>query len=325
MSTKTTICPHCKSRNTRKRGVENNIQTYSCNSCHRRFRNKRKHKKHVADQIWFDYVFHKQTIRELLGLYDLDKKTIYKYLQEYTIEDKNDHNPRPINLVVDATYFGKRLDSTSWGVILFRDQKNKENLWWKFVDTESSYGYREGKEFLESKGYTILSVTCDGFKGNINVFKGILLQMCHFHMKQIVIRNISLRPKTESGKVLLALVKEIPNMTENVFMNRLKMFWAKYYDFLLEKTYHPEGDWSYTHEGVLNAYRSLEFWSRYLFTYHRDRNIPNTTNTCDGHFSHVKDIVRIHRGITKIFKQKVITSIFKENSIAPLLKKKKRF
>ena len=100
------------------------------------------------------------------------------------------HTPRAIHLVVDATYFGKRTDDTSWGVILFRDADLKENLWWKYIDTERETYYREGKEFLEYRGYTIRSVTCDGFSGNLPVFKGIPTQMCQFHMKQIVIRNI---------------------------------------------------------------------------------------------------------------------------------------
>lgn len=86
----------------------------------------------------------------------MDEKTIHSYLQNYVVTEKNDHTPRPIHLVVDTTYFGKRRDGTSWGVMLFRDADKKENLWWKYVTTESSDGYREGKEFLERKGYLIL-------------------------------------------------------------------------------------------------------------------------------------------------------------------------
>jgi hypothetical protein len=86
-----------------------------------------------------------------------------------------------------------------------------------------------------------------------------------------------------------------------------------------EKTYHPNGSWSYTHEGVRRAYLSIIKWFDYLFTYQNDKLIPNTTNTCDGHFSHIKDIVRIHRGLHKSLKQKVLDSIFLESTIAPKL------
>lgn len=238
------------------------------------------------------------------------------YLESFKVKEKV-HTPRPIHLVVDATYFGKRKESTSWGVILFRDPVKKENLWWRFVDTEKESYYREGKETLERLGYIILSVTCDGFSGNIPVFKGIPIQMCHFHMKQIVIRNVTLFPKTEAGQVILAIAKTITYTTQEDFARRLRDFHVAYNSFLNEKTYHPEGNWSYTHDGVRSAHRSLLFWYSYLFTYHGNKFIPNTTNTCDGHFSHIKDIVRIHRGMNLFLKRKVLDSILLESTIAP--------
>ena len=251
-----------------------------------------------------------------------DKKTIITHLDAYEVPTKV-HNPRPIHLVVDATYFGKRTDNTSWGVVLFRDATLKENLWWKYIDTERESYYREGKEFLLSLGYTILSITCDGFSGNIPVFKGFPLQMCHFHMKQIVTRNVTLKPQTESGQAILALARTLTHTDEKTFAFRVRGFYAKYYSFLNEKTYHPDGRWSYTHDGVRRAYNSLVHWFQYLFTCEKDTAIPNTTNTCDGHFSHVKDIVRIHRGLHRSLKWKVLDAIFLESTIAPKKRSKK--
>ena len=245
-----------------------------------------------------------------------ERKTIEKILDTYTIEKKS-HIPRAIHLVVDATYFGSRKDGTGWGVLLFRDADKKENLWWKYLDHESAYDYLEGRRFLEITGYTILSVTCDGFSGNIPVFKGIPLQMCHFHMKQIVVRNVTLNPKTEAGKVIFAVVQTLTYSQQEDFARRLREYHVKYVSFLNEKTYHPEGGWSYTHDGVRKAYFSLVNWYPYLFTYLQDKQIPNTTNTCDGHFSHIKDIVRIHRGLSKEFKKKVLDSILLSSTIAP--------
>lgn len=237
-------------------------------------------------------------------------------LNTHTLEKKI-HNPRPIHLVVDATYFGSRKDNTSWGVILFRDSDRKENLWWSYVEHESTSGYYQGKVELERLGYTILSVTCDGFSGNIPVFKGIPLQMCHFHMKQIVVRNVTLNPQTEAGKVIFALVQTLTYITQEDFARRLREYHVKCVHFLNERTHHPEGGSSFTHEGVRAAYLSLVKWYPYLFTHLQDKLIPNTTNTCDGHFSHIKDIIRIHRGMNLSFKRKVLNSIFLESTIAP--------
>lgn len=295
------------------------MQTYRCKECGRRFRNARRTINH--DNLWFAYVFHKQTIRELADATGHDRKTLIPIIDAIVVPKKI-HHPRPIHLVVDATYFGKRTDDTAWGVVLFRDADKKENLWWKYVDEERALHYREGKEFLEALGYKILSVTCDGFSGNIPVFMGIPLQMCHFHMKCIVIRGTTLKPKTEAGQVLLALIRTLTYTTKEEFTQRLRHFYMKYAVFLNEKTWHPEGGWSYTHDGVRRAYLSLVHWFDYLFTFLVDSKIPNTTNTCDGHFSHVKDIVRIHRGLHKELKQKVIDAIFLESTIAPKRKKK---
>ena len=244
------------------------------------------------------------------------KGTILTILDTHTLEKKR-HSPRPIHLVVDATYFGSRKDNTSWGVILFRDSDKKENLWWSYVEHESTSGYMQGKVELERLGYIILSITCDGFSGNIPVFKGIPLQMCHFHMKQIVVRNVTLNPQTEAGKVIFALVQTLTYTTQEDFARRLRDYHVKYVSFLNEKTYHPDGGSSFTHEGVRAAYLSLVRWYPYLFTYLQNKLIPNTTNTCDGHFSHIKDVIRIHRGMNLFLKRKVLDSIFLESTIAP--------
>lgn len=255
-------------------------------------------------------------MREIADDTGHDKKSILKYLRTHTVPKKK-HEPRPIHLVVDATYFGTRIDRTAWGVILFRDADRKENLWWKYVAHERGVEYAEGRGYLESLGYTILSTTGDGFLALPKVFSGIPFQMCHFHMKQIVVRGVTLRPKTEAGQVLLALSKELQRTDQDTFARRLSEFHLRYASFLMEKTHHPDGSWSWTHEGVRHAYIGLTNWQPYLFTYHTDRRIPNTTNTCDGHFSHIKDIVRIHRGLNKVFKQKVLDAIFLESTIAP--------
>ena len=298
--------------------MQNDVQTYWCKSCDCRFRSERRSEGH--EDLWNAYVFNKQTVRELRENTGYDKKTIFKYLDEHKVPEKK-HVPRPIHLVVDATYFGTRIDKTAWGVILFRDSDRKENIWWKYVDHETADYYREGKEFLEQLGYKILSVTSDGFLGLPRVFEGIPFQMCQFHMKQIVVRNVTLNPQTEPGKVLLALAKTLTQTNEKEFLRRLQSFHITYFIFLSEKTTHPDGSKSWTHEGARRAYVSLLHWREYLFTYQKYSDVPNTTNTCDGHFSHIKDIVRIHRGLCKSFKQKVLNAIFLESTIAPKKKK----
>ena len=58
-----------------------------------------------------------------------------------------------------------------------------------------------------------------------------------------------------------------------------------------------------------------------MFTFKKDKNIPRTTNTLEGHFSHIRDIVAIHRGLRKPHMEKVLNSIFLASTIAPTQKK----
>ena len=143
-------------------------------------------------------------------------------------------------------------------------------------------------------------------------------------MRQIVTRNVTMKPQTEAGQVILALSKTLTYSDEETFAFRIREFYSKYYSFLNEKTHHPEGGWSYTHDGVRRTYASMVHWFPYLFNYKKVSGTPNTTNTCDGHFSHIKDVVRIHRGLHKALKQKMLDSIFLESTIAPKYASRKR-
>lgn len=224
--------------------------------------------------------------------------------------------------MVDATFFGKRT-TKQWGVVVFRDWNKKENLWWMFVDKESISPYAQGREFLEEKGYKILSVTCDGFRGLINVWSGIPVQFCHFHQKQIIRRYVTQNPRLEAGKDLLEIVKLLPVISEKQFTVLLKKYLTQYKNFLNEKTTDPlTKRWSFTHKRLRSAIKSLVANLPHLFVYrkHLNLNIPTTTNTLESHFSHLKDVLRIHRGLSRKMKEKVIHTIFLNSSI---VKKKK--
>jgi len=225
-------------------------------------------------------------------------------------------------LVVDATYFGLRKENSAWCVVVFRDQKKKENLWWKFSDYETKLVYLEGKEYLEELGYKILSVTGDGFGGIKQAFSGIPYQMCQTHMKRLVIRGTTHHPKLEAGQVLLALIKTLHKTDKETFRRRFIHYHLKYTSFLNQKTInHETGLMDYTHRELRKASLSLTVFIPHLFTYEKDRSVPNTSNSLEGHFSHIKDIIGIHRGLSKPLKEKVLSSILLASSIAPNKKK----
>jgi hypothetical protein len=223
-----------------------------------------------------------------------------------------------VYLIVDATYFGERKESTSWCVVVARDMYTKENLWWTFTDTETTSTYREMRVDLEKCGYTILSVTGDGFGGIRQAFSGISYQMCHVHMERLVIKGTTRKPQLEAGQVLLALVKTLPKTNSHIFGKRVQMFIEHYRDFLNEKTYNPfTGKECWTHEPLRLALHSLIRFQPYLFVFEQDRKIPKTTNSLEGHFRHINEIIAVHCGLSRERKERVLCAILLAGTIAP--------
>ncbi len=318
MSTKTRKCPLCGAIKTIKKGTTGNgRKLYGCKNCGHRFTLSRREKTIKTKQILIDFVFHKQVVRELKNTYGINGKTISSYIDNYKVKEKK-HDPRKINLVADALYFGNREDDTTWCVIVFRDPKKKENLWWKYADTENERDYREGKEYLEKIGYTIVSITGDGFGGLRRAFYDIPYQMCLVHMERIIIRGTTRNPILKAGQVLLALIKTVFDTDEELFKIRFNKYIGLYGEFINEKAISEiTGKPWYVHEDLRNASLSLQRFIPYLFTFKKDKDIPPTTNSLEGHFAHIRDVVNIHRGASKELKQKIIHIILLASTIAP--------
>lgn len=289
------------------------MQRYRCRDCDTLFQNERRPSDKLVKDFWNGYVFGKQTLREM----GKDKRTIRKMFDRYTPPVKV-HQPRPIHLVVDATYFGERLEETSWCMAVLRDPRAKENLLWEFAKTETTSLYLRLKEQLLTHGYSIRSVTADGFSGIPSAFSGIPYQMCHVHMERLVTRGTTRHPQTEAGVVLLALVRSLHTTNSQTFYQRLEAYIEKYRDFLNEKTTNPlTGEQYWTHKELRAAVMSLIRYKPYLFTFEQNKKIPKTTNSLEGHFSHINQVIAIHRGLSRPQKQKILTTILLASTIAP--------
>lgn len=268
-------------------------------------------------QLWIQYVFHKQTLPELVHTYHHDARTIRHYLEAYHVPAKQ-HHPRPIHLLVDATYFGERIEGLSWCVLVARDADQHENLVWHFTKSETTSGYLALRDDLEARGYTIQSVTGDGFTGILTAFRGIPYQMCQVHMERLVTMRTTRKPQTEAGQVLLALARSIHTTNSHLFQTRLHAFIQRYRDLLNEKSIHPvTGEWDWTHRPLRQATLSLERLRKYLFTFEHDQTIPKTTNSLEGYFSHLKQYLGVHRGIQPDQAQRILESLLLASSVSP--------
>jgi len=294
------------------------VQRYLCLACGQSFSGRRRIKKVLTKHLWQEYVFGKQTIDQLTELYGLDRRMVRDLFDGYSPQEKI-HHPRPINLVIDGTYFGERKKKTDWCAIVARDPKQKEDLVWSFCKTETTYEYVLLRERLEALGYTILSVTADGFSGIKSAFGGIPYQMCHVHMERLVIRGTTQNPQTEAGQIFLALTRTLHQQTnKKTFERRLNQYLDTYRNFLNEKTIHPwSGESSWTHEDLRRAVFRLIKHKPHLFTYKQNIHIPRTTNSLEGYFKHVKKITNVHNGLSRSQKEKLLHTIFLASTTSP--------
>lgn len=177
----------------------------------------------------------------------------------------------------------------------------------------STYYY--GRKILEDKGWVFTAVVVDGRRGMTTVFKDIPVQVCQFHQMKNVTKYLTRRPETEAGKELRSIMLQLPHSNEKEF-TKLLLDWKKIWnEYITEKTYITgTKHWYHTHKKVRSAYFSLERNLPYLFTYQKypELNIPNTTNSLDGSFVHLKDKVKIHHGLRKDRRYKMIQEILDE-------------
>lgn len=156
---------------------------------------------------------------------------------------------------------------------------------------------------------------CDGKRGLFNAFGPIPVQMCQYHQTAIVTRYITKNPKLEAGKQLRAIIQLLTVTDKESFTGALYGWHKKWKGFLSEQTINPEtGKKHYAHKRIRSAYRSLKTNLPYLFTWydHMVLDIPNTTNSLEGTFSNLKNKTRVHAGLKKQRKMKLINEILKK-------------
>lgn len=215
--------------------------------------------------------------------------------------------PRPIVIVADMTFIKR-----TFGLAVIRAPHLKKNLFWQSSATENALIYHELRWQLEKAGFEIIAAVIDGRPGLIEVFWDVPLQMCQFHQMKIITRYLTTRPKLPASKLLRQIAMQIPKSDEEKMQQLLNDWQEQWKDFLKEKTFNNEtGHWFYTHKRLRSAYRSISRNLPILYTYQKypELKIPNTTNSLDGTFSHLKDMLRMHRGLKRNRKLKIINEI----------------
>ena len=209
-------------------------------------------------------------------------------LLEKTLQDFD----QPINLLIDATFFGRE-----FGFLVFHDCQKV--IYLKEIKTESIRDFKEGIRAVKQANIGIQSITIDGKRGYINNIKKLLgnipIQMylqilfficvsckllrnlCLFHQKAIIRRYITDNPQSLCGKDLKDLMNLLckPEFHQE-FIDRFYFLKEKYYFFLQQRN--ELGDYKF--KNIRSSFRSIETNLPLLFTYSDFENlkIPSTNN-----------------------------------------------
>ncbi len=127
----------------------------------------------------------------------------------------------------------------------------------------------------------------------------------------IIRRYTTNNPKLPCAIELKALMNFLTEVDENIFKSLFETLYEIHEDFLKERNEQSQ----FKHRRLRSAFRSLKTNLPYLFTCKKfpELSIPNTTNSCNGSFAHWKQKVKIHRGLKKERKNKLINYLLSLN------------
>lgn len=109
-------------------------------------------------------------------------------------------------------------------------------------------------------------------------------ERCLVHISRMCRIWITQHPKHKSGFELKEIVVKILHM---------------YLDFINQKSYNMEtGRYWYTHKIVRRLFIVIKKALPNIFLYLKDDKIPNTTNSLESFFGHLKGNLNVHRGLS---------------------------
>lgn len=187
--------------------------------------------------------------------------------------------------------------------MVFRSANLRKNLLWKIVNHETNEEYQSGIQELRDDGWDIKAIVADGKPGLGKLFPNIPFQLCQFHQFQRVTQLISKKPKLEASQEFRQIMFNLKQTDYSSFEFWITQWHEKWGDFLAEKTIDEiTGKWHFTHQRLRKAFFSVRRNLNLLFTFQFHSNeikIPNTTNSLDGYFTHLKAKINVHQGASK--------------------------
>lgn len=218
---------------------------------------------------------------------------------------------KDVTIQMDTTYWGR-----NFGLMVIKDALRNKILWRKYVRYEIIKDYLEGVEWLKSQGFRIYGAVIDGMRGLAQALRPIPVQMCQFHQIMITRRYLTQDPDIAASIELLKLIKEITRMDKESFIGAFEEWHERNKDILNERVADrriKRKTPPYMRPKLRTAYLSIKRNMPLLWTFydHPETGLPNTNNALEGVFSDIKSKARVHRGISRDNRKKLLDEYIK--------------
>jgi len=254
--------------------------------------------------IWFEkWVLERQTYKTLSrdsGISIRNLQRLFYFFLEQAPEVRILKRSN-VHLQLDGTYFN------SFCVVLYQDFDEGYTQLIRFTDGERYEQIKEDLDNLIRLGVQIESVTSDGHKSALKAIRKslpeALLQRCLIHIQRMCLLWLTRYPRHIAGVELRGLVLKIMKIhthNDRLWWTRELAAWhLRHHDYLKERTVNPTtGRYWYTHKLLRRSYYTIKRALPNMFHYLNNPQIPKTTNSLEGFFSHLKNHLDLHRGLT---------------------------
>jgi len=254
--------------------------------------------------VWFrKWILERQTFKTLSRDSGLSIDTLQRVF--YTFLERSPEvkilKREKVHLRIDATYFKR------FCAVCYQDHEDGYTQLIRFSNGEHFEEIREDLSNLIKLGVQIESITTDGHKSILKAIKKSLpdaiVQRCLVHIQRMCLLWLTRFPRHIAGVELRRLVLQllaIKTDNDRLYWTRQFLLWQEHHkSYLQEKTFNQTtGRYWYTHKLLRRSYLTIKRALPNMFHYLNDPKIPSTTNGIEGFFSHLKNHLDLHRGLT---------------------------
>lgn len=192
-------------------------------------------------------------------------------------------------------------------MLCYQDHEDGYTQLIRFSDGEHYEEIKEDLNNLIKLGVQIEGITTDGHKSILKAIRKtipkVIVQRCLVHIQRMCLLWLTRFPKHLAGQELRRLVLLLLDIkTDNdrlYWAQQLDRWYAHHRHYLQEKTINQQtGRYWYTHKLLRRSYFTIKRALPNMFHYLTNPKIPATTNGIEGFFSHLKNHLDLHRGLT---------------------------